>query len=96
MTGPCPGQALEAAHLRAFAQHEVHDVDEGLSFRVDIHRLFDRGLLAAHPDTLEVHVAPQLHDYPDYRGLHGALLRVESPGRNALADHYEVATASWG
>lgn len=96
VTGPCPEQALEAAHLRAFAEHEVHDVGEGLLFRVDIHRLFDRGLLAVHPGTFEVHVAPQLHDYPDYQALHGSPLKVDPPGGKALADHYRAAAATWG
>ncbi|HWO64782.1 MAG TPA: HNH endonuclease signature motif containing protein [Umezawaea sp.] len=95
VTGPCPAEALDAAHLRAFAAHGIHDLDEGLLFRVDIHRLFDRGLVAVHPRTLEVHFAPQLQAYAAYEALHGSKLRVASPGRQALADHYEVATASW-
>jgi hypothetical protein len=62
----------------------------------DFHRLFDRGLVAVHPRTLEVRFAPQLRAYAAYEALHGSELRVAAPGRRALADHYEVATASWG
>ena len=94
VTGACPEEALEAAHLRAFAVHESHEVDEGLLLRGDVHRLLDRGLLAVHPDTLEVQVAPRLHGYPDYLALHGRRMTA-SPSRQALADHYKVATASW-
>ncbi len=98
VTGPCPGEALQAAHLRPFAEHQSHDVEEGLPLRADVHQLFDRGLLSVDPEALRVHIAPTLHDYPHYLALAGAPLAVEvpPPARLALADHFEVSTARWG
>ncbi|MFD9736092.1 HNH endonuclease [Umezawaea sp. NPDC059074] len=95
MTGACPKEALEAAHLRAFAIHQRHEVEEGFLLRGDVHRLLDRGLLAVHPDTLEVHVSPRLDDYPTYRALRGRRLGVAPPSREALADHFSAAAAIW-
>lgn len=37
VTGPCPAPALQAAHLRAFAKHESHDLSDGLLLRADTH-----------------------------------------------------------
>ncbi len=95
VTGACPREALEAAHLRAFAIHQRHEVDEGFLLRGDVHRLLDRGLLAVHPDTLEVHVSPKLDGYPTYEAMHGRRLGVVPPSRQALADHFSAAAAIW-
>ncbi|MFE3028140.1 HNH endonuclease, partial [Nocardia tengchongensis] len=94
VTGPCPSGALEAAHLRAFAKHGTHDPDEGILLRSDIHRLFDRGLIAVDPETLTVVIAPSLEPFPDYRALVGKPLK-SGPYLPALADHHREATASW-
>jgi len=91
VTGPCPAEALEAAHLMAFSTHARHDVDEGLLLRSDIHKLFDRGLVAVHPTTLQVHVSPTIRDYPAYKGLHGGSLKVAPPARGALRAHFVAA-----
>lgn len=42
--------ALEAAHIRAYADGGAHDVRNGLLLRADIHRLFDRGFVTVTPD----------------------------------------------
>ncbi|MEU3554118.1 HNH endonuclease [Streptomyces fragilis] len=97
VTGPAPAEALQAAHLRPFAAHGVHRVEEGLMLRADIHSLLDNELLAIGPD-LKVHVAPNLLGYDAYRSLHGT--QVDIP-ENAPLDMeivrqaYEKATATW-
>lgn len=91
VTGPCPAEALEAAHLLAFSAHGLHDVDEGLLLRSDIHKLFDRGLVAVHPTTLQVYVSSTIRDYPAYSGLHGTRLQVPPPNRGALRKHFREA-----
>jgi predicted restriction endonuclease len=95
ITGPAPRAALEAAHLRAFAVHGTHEVNEGLLLRADIHGLFDVGLVAVHPDTHEVHVSPELDGFAGYRALRGRRLQVDPPVRAALQDHFDAATAGW-
>ncbi|GAB2534491.1 HNH endonuclease [Nocardia heshunensis] len=94
VTGPCPAKALEAAHLRAFATHAVHDVDEGLLLRSDIHSLFDAGQIAIDPVSLTVVVAPMLKKYANYAVLEGLPIATGSYIK-ALSDHHKEATASW-
>ena len=42
--------ALEAAHIRPFAEDGTHDVSNGLLLRSDIHRLFDKGYVGVTPE----------------------------------------------
>jgi putative restriction endonuclease len=42
--------ALEAAHVRAYAQGGEHALANGLLLRVDIHRLYDAGYVTVTPD----------------------------------------------
>lgn len=42
--------ALEASHIRPFAELETHSVRNGLLLRSDLHRLFDAGYLTVTPD----------------------------------------------
>ncbi|MFE6920379.1 HNH endonuclease [Nocardia sp. NPDC057663] len=94
ITGPAPSSALHAAHLRAFAVHESHNPNEGLMLRTDIHGLFDAGLLAVDPDTMEIVASPELVAYPHYWSLRGT--RIESgPWRAALADHFAEVSQGW-
>jgi hypothetical protein len=79
VTGPAPGEVLEAAHLRAFAETEKHDVEEGLLLRTDIHRLFDRGLVAIDPVQRIVRVAPRLMVHRAYAALNGIPLAIAEP-----------------
>ncbi|AHH93597.1 HNH endonuclease [Kutzneria albida] len=98
VTGPCPGQALQAAHLRSFAVHEKHVVEEGMLLRSDIHALFDCGMLAVDPESLVIAVDPRLLDHPGYAALNGRSLAIaeeKCPDRTALAEHFEAATANW-
>ncbi|MDX8146493.1 HNH endonuclease signature motif containing protein [Lentzea sp. BCCO 10_0061] len=69
-TGSAPPAALEAAHLYSYAETGVHHADGGFLMRRDIHRLFDEGLLAVHPNTLHIDVHPNLAGYPEYARFH--------------------------
>ena len=42
--------ALEAAHIKPVTEEGKHRVDNGLLFRSDIHRLFDKGYVTVTPD----------------------------------------------
>lgn len=94
VTGPCPAAVLQAAHLRAFAKHGTHDLDEGLLLRSDLHQLFDSGLMAIEPTTRSVVLAPSLSAYSDYQKYLGVVI-ADGPYMAALTDHYMEATDAW-
>ncbi|WP_261988173.1 HNH endonuclease [Streptomyces sp. gb1(2016)] len=97
ITGAAPAEVLEAAHLRPFAKTEQHRIEEGLVLRVDMHRLFDSGLLAISPD-LVVRIAPTLAGHSAYSALDGSPLRIPGTAcldREVLAEHHITTTATW-
>lgn len=94
ITGPCPAEALEAAHLRLYAQHATHDLDQGILLRADIHSLLDREMLAIDPDTWTVMIRPSLSQYEMYRKLEGAPVR-SVPDVAAVRDHFLSVTEAW-
>src|SRR5665648_756690 len=57
--------ALEAAHVRPYADGGVHALPNGLLLRADIHRRFDAGYVTVTPDY-RFHVSHDLAD--DFRG----------------------------
>jgi hypothetical protein len=71
VTGPCPVELLQVAHLTGFAEHETHELDEAVLLRADVHLLLDNGLLAVDPDTWRVVLAPSLGRYEAYAELEG-------------------------
>lgn len=71
--------ALEAAHIRSFAQEGPHEIRNGLLLRADLHRLFDQGYLTVAPDhRLEVsrRLREDYHNGRSYYPLHGQVLRL--------------------
>mgnify|MGYP000889333821 CR=1 FL=1 len=75
-TGGAPTRVLEAGHLYSYAQVGVHEKHGGLMLRRDIHRLFDDGLLAVNPSTLQVDVGSELEEFPQYARLHEQALTL--------------------
>jgi hypothetical protein len=94
ITGPCPAEVLQAAHLRSFAEHETHNLAEGVLLRADVHLLFDNDLLAVDPTTWRVVLAPSLSDYPAYASLDGAKF-ADGPCEKAVTDHFVAVTKTW-
>jgi len=90
-TGSAPPEVLEAGHLYSYAELGTHHSHGGLLLRRDVHRLFDDGLLAVHPETHLVSVASALHDFPQYAMLHGRPLAVGVTDDQAqwLQQHWE-------
>lgn len=90
-TGSAPPEALEAAHLYSYAKTGVHEVDGGFLMRRDIHRLFDEGLLAVHPETLHIDVHPNLAIYAEYARFHNERLHPKPTAdqRRWLREHWE-------
>jgi putative restriction endonuclease len=59
VTGESTPPALEAAHIRPFAESGLNEVANGMLLRADFHRLFDAGLVTVTPN-LRVEVSPQI------------------------------------
>jgi putative restriction endonuclease len=83
ITGEHSLPALQAAHIRSYAQDGPHEVRNGLLLRADLHRLFDTGYITVSSD-LRLHVGERLRtDYNNgrsYYPLHGVQLNVPSVG----------------
>ena len=82
--------ALEAAHIRPFADRGEHRVDNGILLRRDLHALFDRGYLTINPE-LQVEVSRRIKEEfdngRDYYRLHGSSMRLPaSPFHKPSAD----------
>ena len=79
VTGEHSLPALEASHIRPYASAGPHSVSNGLLFRADLHRLFDRGYITVTPEfRLEVgaRLRTEFHNGHTYYPLHGTQLRV--------------------
>lgn len=84
VTGTDIEGVLDAAHIVGYRGPLTNHVRNGLLLRVDIHRLFDRGLLDirlsdASPSGYSVHLDPALAQDPTYGALDGEPLRIAAP-----------------
>ena len=77
LSGAAPAVVLEAAHLYSYARIAKHHEDGGLLLRRDVHRLFDRGDLAIHPESLLIDADRDLHRFSAYAVLHGSSVKVD-------------------
>jgi putative restriction endonuclease len=89
--------ALDAAHIRSYADDGPHDPRNGILLRADLHRLFDKGYLTVTP-ARHLEVSARLRaDFSNgrsYYPLHGQALRLpnnpaEQPAAEFLAWHNE-------
>lgn len=89
--------ALEAAHIRPYAEGGEHRIDNGLLLRRDLHVLFDRGYLTVTPEhRLEVsrRIREEFENGRDYYAMQGHELQVprdprRRPGADFLRWHNE-------
>lgn len=97
VTGEHSLPAIEAAHIRSYADDGPHEIRNGLLLRADLHRLFDTGYVTVTAE-LCLEVSPRLRE--EYRNgrsyypLHGSRLVVppnemHQPGRQFLEWHNE-------
>ncbi|NBB82765.1 MAG: HNH endonuclease [Alphaproteobacteria bacterium] len=90
--------ALEAAHIRPYAEGGEHAVPNGLLLRRDIHGLYDRGYVTVDPDgrfLVSRQVREEFRNGREYYALHGQLIRppqrdADRPSRAALEWHTET------
>ncbi|MEO3475963.1 HNH endonuclease [Roseomonas sp. CAU 1739] len=91
--------ALEAAHIRPYAEGGQHEASNGLLLRRDLHSLFDAGYVTVTPD-LHFEVSRRIKEEFDngkhYYALHGQEIATpgdarQRPDRAALVWHNENA-----
>jgi putative restriction endonuclease len=97
LTGGKVLPALDAAHIRPYAEGGTHTKSNGILLRKDIHSVFDAGYATIDIDYRFV-VSDKVRDIfrngEEYRRLHGTSVRVphepaERPDRSALQWHNE-------
>ncbi len=89
--------ALDAAHIRPYAEGGIHEATNGLLLRRDIHSIFDAGYVTVTPDYRFVVSARIREDYENgrhYYALQGATVAVPErpelqPDKAALEWHNE-------
>jgi putative restriction endonuclease len=89
--------ALDAAHIRPFADTPIHELHNGLLLRSDVHRLFDAGYITVTPEyrvEASHRMREDFNDGENYLRLHGSGVRVprraeERPSAEALTWHNE-------
>jgi putative restriction endonuclease len=95
ITGERTLPALDAAHIRPYAEGGDHEVRNGLLLRRDIHSLFDAGYVTVTPEyRLEVsrRIREEFENGRDYYAMHGKAIALPGrtdrlPDRAALAWH---------
>lgn len=90
ITGETTFDLLEAAHIQPFIDERSHHPQNGICLRVDLHRLFDAGLITFN-DQLEILVSPSLGN-SEYKALAGRALSAPSdpasrPSLAAIKEH---------
>ncbi|HOO41627.1 MAG TPA: HNH endonuclease [Syntrophales bacterium] len=66
--------ALEASHIKPYTESGPHDVRNGILFRSDIHRLFDKGYVTVSEDyrfEVSARIKEEFENGRDYCALHG-------------------------
>jgi len=70
VTGEHSLPALEAVHIRSYANEGPHEIFNGILLRADLHRLFDTGYMTVTPE-LHLEISPRLRaDYNNGRSYY--------------------------
>ena len=89
---------LEAAHIRPYGEHGLHELSNGLLLRSDLHKLFDLGYVTVDPEKKTIVVSPRIREEyengREYYALHGKTLaqpqnRLAIPSIENLSYHAE-------
>jgi predicted restriction endonuclease len=92
ITGESEKSLLEAAHIQPYINNESNHIRNGILLRVDIHRLFDMGLIGIDK-SFRVRISSKLTS-EHYRILDGKLISMpknksELPSVECLEFHFE-------
>lgn len=79
---------LEAAHIVNHSETGLNNTGNGLLLRSDLHRLFDRSLLAVDPKSLNIVVSPRL-EKTEYQKFSGMKLRSRIDGSAPAPEYLE-------
>jgi putative restriction endonuclease len=85
--------ALEAAHIKPFSNSGPHNINNGILFRSDIHKLFDTGYVTVTPDyRFEVsrRIKEEFENGKDYYALDGRSLNIPQSGELKPAHEFIV------
>lgn len=77
VSGETVERVIEAAHIEPFDGAKTNYLGNGLLLRVDLHRLFDSGLLAVEPHSHKIHLHPDLA-HSSYGAYHGKTLALRT------------------
>ena len=84
---------LEAAHITPYNGADSNVINNGLCLRSDLHKLWDKYLIAINPDSYKVELSSQLKgtDYEQYEGLQvfSNLRSSEIPTKELLKIQYD-------
>lgn len=93
LTGERVLPALEAAHIRPYAEGGPHLIGNGVLLRSDLHRLFDKGYLTITPDhrvDVSRRIQEEFHNGREYYALRGETIRLpERKDDRPLTDFLE-------
>lgn len=84
---------LEAAHVTPYNGSDSNNIQNGICLRSDIHKLWDKHLIAINPDTKQVEIGKALKDseYEKFEGkkVFTGLSQDKVPTRELLKIQYE-------
>jgi putative restriction endonuclease len=76
--------ALEAAHIKPYAESGPHDIGNGVLLRSDLHHILDAGYVTISPDyhfEVSKRITEDFDNGEEYRQLHGSQLYL--PAKSA-------------
>jgi hypothetical protein len=94
VTGEHSLPVLEAAHIRPYGSEGLHDVQNGLLLRADVHRLFDRGYVTITPER-RFEVSRRLREEWENGKIYYALQGKEIALPASRGDHPDPALLRW-
>jgi|GEM_PF-5630605 len=91
ISGVSDEQVLEAAHLRPHAEDGAMSPRNSIVLRVDLHRLFDAGMMAVHPQSLKVQFGKGITCYDDLANV-TVDLPDDGPSQEDFEDRWAAFT----
>jgi len=92
VSGSTVEHVLQAAHIRAYSGHETDVISNGLLLRVDVHTLFDKGLIWVDIPSMAIRISERLRltEYWDFnnRPLGKPYISDFSPSQAAFEWHF--------